>query len=75
MLTRLWVMIPLCFASGCVTATQEHVEPPPISGSALCEESQAARTKLAAALANTEDIEVLVAGGELIAILDAGCAN
>lgn len=67
-------MIPLCFASGCVTAIQEPVEPPPpISGIALCEESRKERNDLWADLLNTEDVEVLASGTRLLAKLDAGC--
>ena len=68
MLMRLWVMIPLLCANGCVNAT-------PTSGDAICGGTRAARADHAAALADTQDERVLMTGARLIGLIDAGCAG
>jgi len=42
---------------------------------AICTGSRAARADLAAALADTQDERVLMAGARLVDVLDQGCAN
>jgi hypothetical protein len=59
-------MIPLCFASGCVSA---------VSGNAICAGTEQARTEHAAALADDGGPLSLVTGARLIRLIDAGCAN
>lgn len=61
-----WVMIPLFFATGCVTVT-------PTSGDALCGGTRAARADHAAALADSPDDRSVVTGARLIGLIDAGC--
>lgn len=68
MLMRLWVMIPLSFATACVNAT-------PTSGDAVCSGTRAARADHASALADTQDERVLMTGARLIGLIDAGCAK
>lgn len=68
MLMRLWVMIPLSFATACVNAT-------PTSGDAICSATRAARAEHASALADTQDERVLMTGARLVALIDAGCAK
>ena len=73
MLMRLLCMTLLMLpASGCGTETPRPVEPqgPP----AICDGSRAARAALAEVLAETQDERALMAGANLIDILDAGCA-
>lgn len=68
MLMRLWVMIPLSFATACVNAT-------PTSGDAICSATRAARAEHAASLADTQDERALMSGARLVRLLDAGCAG
>lgn len=63
------LMLP---SSGCVNETPRPVEPP--KPPAICDGSRAARAALAAVLAETQDDRALMAGANLIDILDAGCA-
>lgn len=60
----MWAMIPLCFATGCVTA---------VSDSALCAGTAQATTAHAAALAEDGGPRSLATGALLIRQLDAGC--
>ena len=68
MLMRLWVTIPLFFATACVNAT-------PTSLDAVCSGTRAARASHAEALAETQDERVLMTGARLIALVDAGCGK
>ncbi len=66
-----WTRLVACLmltlpASGCVSA---------VSGEALCDGTDAARTEHASALADDGGPLSLVTGARLIQILDAGCAN
>lgn len=73
-MSRLLLLISTSFVAGCLNATPEPSEPPlGASGKVLCEETQEDRTKLAAALAKTQDGDVLMAGVSLIEELDAMC--
>lgn len=68
MLCMTLLLLPV---SACVSETPAPDDPPP----ALCIGSRAARANLAAALADTQDDRVLMAGAALIDVLDAGCAG
>lgn len=73
-MSRLLLLISTSFVAGCLNATPEPSKPPPeASGKVMCEETQEDRTKLAAALAKTQDGDVLMAGVPLIEELDAMC--
>jgi hypothetical protein len=73
MLTRLLLLTLLLLpVSGCVTEIPAQDEPPE---NPLCIGTRAARTNLAAALAETPDDRVLLAGAKLIDVIDAGCAK
>lgn len=61
-------MIPLSFATGCVSAT-------PNSADAICTGTRAARADHASALADTQDERVLMTGARLIGLIDAGCSK
>ena len=58
------VMIPLCFATGCVKEANE---------TAICDGSAVARTAHAAALAQDGGVMSISTGAYLIRVLDAGC--
>ena len=58
----------LMLVSACATAA-------PTSGESLCDGTRAARADLAAAVAVTPDDQVAVAGAQLVALIDAGCAR
>lgn len=68
------LLISTSFVAGCQNATLIPSEPPKeVSGIVVCQETQEDRTKLAAALAKTQDGDVLMAGVPLIEELDAMC--
>lgn len=72
MLTRLLALSLLIgSASGCAPVTLAPDDQTP----AICTGSRAARADLAAALADTQDERVLMAGARLVDVLDQGCAN
>lgn len=72
---RLLLLISMSFVAGCVNETQGPSKPPPtVSGVVVCEETREDRTNLAAALAVTQDANVLMSGVPLIEKLDAMCA-
>ncbi len=62
---RLLMMIPLLFASGCVSVSHE----------AICTGTRAATADHAAALAVSLDDRAVITGGALIAQLDEGCGR
>jgi hypothetical protein len=62
-------------AAACVPATQTPNEPPPVSGAVICDETRQARADLSAALVDTQDDRALMAGFQLITLIDAGCAG
>lgn len=70
---RRLLCLTLCLlpVTGCASAPPAPADPTP----AICVGSQAARTKLAAVLAETQDERALMAGAELIDVMDAGCAG
>jgi hypothetical protein len=68
------MMTVLC-VTGCVAATPEPSEPPPISGAVICIETQAERTSHAAALERDGGPDSIRTGVALIKKLDAGCAG
>jgi hypothetical protein len=81
-----WVTTPLLtlWLSGCVTATPTPVEPPPVSGKVICEETQAQRTKVASDIGKISDGlmqadpavgALVVSAGTLVIQVDAGCAK
>jgi hypothetical protein len=71
-LTRLLCLSLLTVSvSGCVSVPPTPADPTP----AICTGSRAARADLAAALAETQDESVLMAGARLVDIIDAGCAS
>ena len=57
-------MIPLCFATGCVSVANE---------TAICDGTAVARTAHAAALARDGGVMSISTGAYLIRVLDAGC--
>lgn len=48
---------------------------PPVSQTAICEETEVARDRLAHALLEQPPSQATVAGANLISLLDAGCAD
>ena len=67
----LWASLLIVSASGCTSAPQTPVDRP----DPVCAVTRAARAELAAALAETQDERVLMAGAALIDLLDARCAE
>ena len=63
---NLFLMIPLCFVTGCVSA---------VSDSAICDGTEASRTAHAAALAADGGPLSLATGARLIRQIDAGCGE
>ena len=64
MLWKLMELIPILVVAGCVSAGNQ---------AAICDGSQAARTALAAALAQDGGDLSVASGARLIRLLDAGC--
>jgi hypothetical protein len=67
----LLLSLPIGFASGCVSVPPTPVE----TVDPVCPGTRAARADLAAALAETQDERVLMAGAALIDLVDARCAE
>lgn len=59
------------FATGCVSVPPTPVE----TVDPVCPGTRAARAELAAALADTQDERVLMAGAALVDLIDARCAE
>jgi hypothetical protein len=71
---RIFLVVSMLCASGCVTATPEPVKPLPVSGLAICDETRDARAKVASDIGRTSDDALAVSAGTLVVLIDAGCA-
>jgi hypothetical protein len=67
----LWASLLIACASGCASAPPPPVDRP----DPVCDGTRAARAELAAALAETQDERVLMAGAALVDLVDARCAE